>query len=164
MSLVYRIQPSSRQCENAERVAGGGDPVKGEEKLKGVSIPMFTAKGMGIKRANGEMVTPYYFAYEDLLEDWQKVIDQSDESSEKLPSKPTIVVRDFVEVMCLSQGLNTESLALDPSLVPISEEGVDVLKSPAVIPPRREIEMLKKFYRDQSNEFQPAKIMGLARR
>jgi len=26
------------------------------------------------------------------------------------------------------------------------------------------LEMLKKFYRDQSNEFQPAKIMGLARR
>jgi hypothetical protein len=86
------------------------------------------------------MVTPYYFAYEDLLEDWQKVVDQADETSEKLPSKPSIVVKDFVEVMCLSQGLNAESLAMDPSLVNVSDgEGVNVLKQPAVIPPRREI-------------------------
>lgn len=55
MSLVFRIQPSSRQCENAELVAGKGDARKGVAALKGVSIPMFAAKGMGLQRSNGEV-------------------------------------------------------------------------------------------------------------
>lgn len=162
MGIVYRIQPSSRQCENAERVAGAGDAGKGRDKLKGVSIPMFSAKGMSIKRSTGEMVTPYYFAYEDLLDDWGKVAIESE--SDKLPSKPNVVVRDFVEVMCLSQGIHAESLSADSSIMSVNEEIPDVLKTPAIVPPRREIATLKKFYRDRSDEFQPARIMGLPRK
>ena len=51
---------------------------KGAEALKGVSIPMFSAKGLCIKRPNGEVVTPFYFAYEDLREDWGKLAEQAE--------------------------------------------------------------------------------------
>ena len=100
-------QPSSRQCENAERVAGAGDTTKGAEALKGVSIPMFSAKGLAIKRANGEVVTPFYFAYEDLREDWGKLVEQAEAASvdgaedgekiksaaKKLATKPKVMNR-----------------------------------------------------------------------
>ena len=39
---------------------------------------MFSAKGLAIKRSNGEVVTPFYFAYEDLREDWSKLVEQAD--------------------------------------------------------------------------------------
>lgn len=71
MQSVIRIQPSSRQCENAERVvaareSGKGGVGKGSAavSLRGVSIPMFTAKGLSLRRANGEVVVPFYFALE----------------------------------------------------------------------------------------------------
>ena len=106
-SFIYHLQsipfkPSSRQCENAERVAGAGDVTKGAEALKGVSIPMFSAKGLAIRRANGEVVTPFYFAYEDLREDWGKLVEQAEAAAEaseegeksksvsKLSSKPKV--------------------------------------------------------------------------
>ena len=93
------LQPSSRQCENAERVAGSGDAAKGAAALKGVTIPMFSAKGLAIKRSNGEVVTPFYFAYEDLREDWGKLIEQAEAAEEeegatravkKLAAKPKV--------------------------------------------------------------------------
>ena len=62
-------------------MAGAGDTTKGAEALKGVSIPMFSAKGLAIKRANGEVVTPFYFAYEDLREDWGKLVEQAEAAS-----------------------------------------------------------------------------------
>ena len=40
---------------NAEIVAGDGNRAAGVKKLEGVSIPMFTATGMAIKRENGEV-------------------------------------------------------------------------------------------------------------
>eukprot|EP00595_Chromulina_sp_UTEXLB2642_P001147 CAMPEP_0196762148 /NCGR_PEP_ID=MMETSP1095-20130614/1518_1 /TAXON_ID=96789 ORGANISM="Chromulina nebulosa, Strain UTEXLB2642" /NCGR_SAMPLE_ID=MMETSP1095 /ASSEMBLY_ACC=CAM_ASM_000446 /LENGTH=316 /DNA_ID=CAMNT_0042112543 /DNA_START=385 /DNA_END=1335 /DNA_ORIENTATION=- len=181
MSLIYRIQPSSRQCENAEIIAGKGDTAKGSKALKGVSIPMFTAKGMAVKRPNGEIVTPYYFAYEDLLDDWEKIVDNNsnneDSSAKKaaVPSKPQVLVKDFVEVMCLSQGINTQTLSvnekkagLDTIVASTSSGAVlsstdieKALKSPAIMPPRREIITLRKYYRNDAglkNEFQTAKI------
>jgi len=72
MQSVIRIQPSSRQCENAERVVttreagkgGVGNKGSAAASLRGVSIPMFTAKGLSLRRANGEVVVPFYFALE----------------------------------------------------------------------------------------------------
>lgn len=65
---------------------------------------MFSAKGLAIKRANGEVVTPFYFAYEDLREDWGKLVEQAEAAStegseegeksksivKKLSSKPKV--------------------------------------------------------------------------
>lgn len=53
--FLMLLQPSARQCENAEVVAGKGDRNKGVQALEGVSIPMFSAEGLAIKRANGEV-------------------------------------------------------------------------------------------------------------
>lgn len=82
-------------------MAGAGDATKGAEALKGVSIPMFSAKGLAIKRSNGEVVTPFYFAYEDLREDWSKLVEQADamdgvdegvkgKMTKKLAAKPKV--------------------------------------------------------------------------
>ena len=89
LQSVIRIQPSSRQCDNAEIVVTGGGSIassdgkggKGSARaasaLKGVSIPMFHAKGMSIQRGNGEIVVPYYFALEDLREDWDLMVEEA---------------------------------------------------------------------------------------
>ena len=71
-------------------MAGNGDIVKGAVALKGVSIPMFNAKGMRMERSNGEIVTPYYFAYEDLLEDWTKMADSTDSANTLSSTKPKV--------------------------------------------------------------------------
>jgi hypothetical protein len=80
-------------------VAGSGDAAKGAAALKGVTIPMFSAKGLAIKRSNGEVVTPFYFAYEDLREDWGKLVEQAEAAEEeegatravkKLAAKPKV--------------------------------------------------------------------------
>lgn len=55
LSFVVTIQPSSKQSENAEVIAGEGNKAKGAKALEGVSIPMFSAPGMVIKRENGEV-------------------------------------------------------------------------------------------------------------
>lgn len=73
LTLTCPFQPSSKQSSNAELVAGAGNREKGVQALQGVSIPMFTAPGMVIRRESGEVVTPYYFAYEDLKEDWVRI-------------------------------------------------------------------------------------------
>ena len=52
---MVTIQPSSKQSENAEVIAGEGNKAKGAKALEGVSIPMFSAPGMVIKRENGEV-------------------------------------------------------------------------------------------------------------
>lgn len=101
MDIVYRIQPSSRQCDNAETVAG-------RAKVEGVSIPMFSAKGLGMTRSNGEYISPYYFAYEDLLEDWNTMRSARPES--RLPATPKVIVSDFTDVMCLADGIGAQSL------------------------------------------------------
>ena len=38
---------------------------------------MFTAKGMAVKRGSGEVITPYYFALEDLQEDWAGMVEKA---------------------------------------------------------------------------------------
>jgi len=122
MDLIYRIQPSSRQFENAEQILAGGS-TKADVKatnakmlLKGINIPMFSTPGLTMKRPNGELVTPYYFAYEDLIDDWNKLPVATTSSSKSSKSSkaaaaptaaappPSVTVTDFAEVMCLAQG------------------------------------------------------------
>ncbi len=93
IDMIYRIQPSSQQTQNAEKLAG-------KQALSEYSIPMFAAEGVAVKRKSGEVITPYYFSYEDLLNDWEKLR----ESSPKLPASPKVVVKDFTDVMVLADG------------------------------------------------------------
>lgn len=181
MSIVYRIQPSSRQCANAESVVAGelkrvGGKQSVSEALDGLSIPMFAAKGLVIRRASGETVTPYYFAYEDLKEDWAKLLSKG----ANMPSSPPVEVCDFVEVMCLSKGITMDSIA-DTAPAAVKEGGKEegaaaassgrgmtaaeikkALSSVGIVPPRREIEMIRKYYRNEAgmkNEFSKSKIL-----
>lgn len=200
MSIVYRIQPSSRQCANAETVVaaelkrvGGKQSVA--EALDGLSIPMFAAKGLIIRRASGETVTPYYFAYEDLREDWSKLLAKG----ANMPTTPPVEVCDFVEVMCLSKGITMDSLSDAAAAAAGAKQQGDTNKdgggastaaaeggqsqqaqaqgrrrgmsvaeikkamaSVGIVPPRREIEMIRKYYRNEAgmkNEFSKAKIL-----
>jgi hypothetical protein len=158
--------------------------------MKGVSIPMFSAKGLAIRRANGEVITPYYFALEDLQEDWEKLLEQQEEeeqarlaaaaaddadatssgsatAAKKLPASPRVEIRDFVEVMCLSQGLSSDSLrehltgsassdavatvastaAAATSVSSLSEKQLkEAVNTPGIVPPRREIGELRLTY------------------
>jgi len=181
IGTIFRIQPSSRQCDNAERIAGGGNAAAGAKAIKGMAIPMFTAKGLAIQRSTGELMTPYYFAYEDLQEDWANIVKENQEAASEaggakatvLPTSPKVVVKDFTEVMCLSRGITTESLNpkadVSKSDSDLTEEQVRTritLESVGVVPPRREISMLRGFYRNQmglKNEFAQAKIIGAPR-
>ncbi len=189
MSIVYRIQPSSRQCANAETVVAGelkrvGAKQSVAEALDGLSIPMFAAKGLVIRRASGEAVTPYYFAYEDLREDWAKLLSKG----ANMPSSPPVEVCDFVEVMCLSKGITMDSVAdTVPAATAAKAGGKDgdeaattassgrgmtaaeikkALASVGIVPPRREIEMIRKYYRNEAsikNEFSKSKILKAPR-
>ena len=178
IGTIYRIQPSSRQCQNAERVAGAGNAVQGAKTLKGMAIPMFTTRGLAMQRGTGELLTPYYFAYEDMLEDWAKVVREAEAGNRKLPATPSAVVKDFTEVMCLAQGITSESVSPRAEAAkPAGEKGaaaaeketlraLKVVETVGVVPPRREIEMLRNFYRNKAgfpNEFSPARIIGAPR-
>jgi len=189
LSTIFRIQPSSRQCENAERVAGAGNAAQGAKAVKGMAIPMFTAKGLAIQRSSGELLTPYYFAYEDLQDDWARVVRESQTEAvaggvgkgvkagaSVLPARPKVVVKDFTEVMCLSRGITSESVltkaqlaASSQSKESLSEEETrarKTLQTVGVVPPRREIDMIRAYYRNKAglkNEFAQARIIGAPR-
>ena len=186
MSNIYRIQPSSRQCANAEKIVSSslksGQSIA--DALDGVSIPMFAARGLVVKRGNGEVVTPYYFAYEDLKQDWDSL---SAKGIEGLPSAPPVEVCDFAEVMCLSRGITRESVEIpaekdkgkgkemDTNIDLQAQSGSggmtadqvkEALAAVGVVPPRREIEMIRKYYRNEGglkNEFSKAKILKAPR-
>lgn len=168
IDMVYRIQPSSRQVENSERLLGKGNAEQGVKNSKDIAIPMFTAKGLGIKRASGEVVTPYYFAYEDLKEDWDTMMVSGDGAVPIGVKGPKVLVKDFTEVMVASAGMTSSDLKayeVDGTLpVKIAESRVSVTEATVgIVPPRREIEMIKRYYRNQEgrkNEFQKAKVMG----
>ena len=113
------------------------------------------------------------------------------QSNPKLPTTPTIEVVDFTDVMCLSKGLSARTL-LTPKIVTeasvspvktstsktavtttvegISNEDLNTVQvnkavvTPGIIPPKREIDFLRKYYRNQAgikNEFQQTRILGL---
>jgi len=107
MGTVLRIQPSKRQVINADSLSSS-TATKGKVKkaIDGISIPMFVAEGMTVKRGyTGEVFVPYYFAYEDLLDDWERVLETTGKKTLK------VAVRDFRDVMCLSDGTSTLTLA-----------------------------------------------------
>ena len=175
MNTSYRIQPSTRQCETADRLMRGGKSKKKKdetnlkrgvekdlefENLKDITVPMFSAKGLVLKRASGELITPYYFAYEDLREDWTKMVKKSD--GKNMPETPKVFIRDFTEIMCLSEGISRPTTPrIDSDCAGKSKESIEVLSNPGFIPPRREIDMCRRFYRNRSgyrDEFAESKL------
>ena len=100
--------------------------------MRDINIPMFTARGLAVRRANGEIVTPYYFAYEDLKEDWNKMLQECTKNQQSQqqqqgravegkakkgskeiamampPAVPKVLVKDFTEVMCLAKGITPD--------------------------------------------------------
>ena len=108
-------------------MAGAGDVIKGAEALQGVSIPMFSAKGLAIKRANGEVVTPFYFAYEDLREDWSKLVEQSEametdgesktKSAKRISAKPKVTIEE--SLVSLRTNCSSHALLLSDPLYPL---------------------------------------------
>ena len=157
------------------------------DALEGVSIPMFGCQGLAVRRGNGETITPYYFAYEDLKQDWDSLLAKG----VNVPTQPPVEVCDFTEVMCLSRGITKESVQ-DPSkerevgterdaeakngessaeqqaasrgMTP--EQVRKALAAVGVVPPRREIDMIRKYYRNEGglkNEFSKAKIIKAPR-
>lgn len=167
LDMIYRIQPSARQLDNAEMIRGGGKPEKALSSTQDIAIPMFTAKGLGIKRATGEVVVPYYFAYEDLKEDWNKMQEAAPEGS-AASKEPKVVVKDWTEVMVASAGMSKESLkqySVEKDGARVPEASSNLADAPiGIVPPRREIDMIKRFYRNQGgmkNEFGKAKILGM---
>ena len=131
---------------------------------------MFTAKGLAIKRASGEVVTPFYFAFEDLKEDWAKM--RASAPANSVAAEPKVTVVDFTQVMCASAGMTGSSLrAMDSTSSKAGsaaeEAGVAAVFDktsavPGIVPPRREIDMLRRYYRNQAgitkNEFAKAKL------
>lgn len=136
MGTVLRIQPSKRQVLNADSLSSSSSKnVKVKKTVDGISIPMFVAEGLTVKRGHtGEVFVPYYFAYEDLLDDWARVSETEGKKALK------VAVRDFRDVMCLSDGISTLTLA-NPTLNSKNDlEDVDkLLHSPAIIAPRKEL-------------------------
>ena len=119
-------------------LGGIGTPAA-KNKLQGVSIPMFSAKGLLLEKKNGELITPFYFAYEDLLDDWNRVTSAGSESK---PSNPDVKVTDFTDVMCLSQGITSESVTTSVKGSKSEKEDGKVQKiksiqtNPAIMPPK----------------------------
>ena len=128
MDVIYRIQPSSRQLQHAtalrqksrssSAVATSSSSTtsssnRNNVEKNGLTVPMFSAPGLVIKRSSGELVTPYYFALEDLQDDWQKMSQQasSSASSTAIPVQPPQVrVHDMKDVLCLAQGITPDAV------------------------------------------------------
>eukprot|EP01033_Poteriospumella_lacustris_P005811 gene5811-4168_t len=226
MDVIYRIQPSSRQLQHAtalrqksrssSAVATSSSSTTASWKRtsssnnnvekNGMTVPMFSAPGLVIKRSSGELVTPYYFALEDLQDDWQKMSQQasSSASSTAIPVQPPQVrVHDMKDVLCLAQGITPDAVqgqdlstalstvvnsdgtkaagsqaptatataastaASASSAVATNEGGLSekeitsAMATPGIMPPRREIDMVKRYYRQQQalrGEFSRAKL------
>jgi hypothetical protein len=151
MPTVYRIQPSSRQSENAETVASkAGKSQSGKDKGGAtiLTVPVFTAPGMAMIKSSGKVISPYYFAYEDLLDDWQELQQgraEGEPAATRAPSgSPQVEVVDLSEV-----------------LVAANSDGGATSMTVGIVPPRREIELIKRYYRTKGNrrEFERSKIM-----
>jgi hypothetical protein len=162
------------------------------------------------------VVVPYYFACEDLKDDWQSMVQEFKEkekqqtqskntgstkksappqrpaaSAIKIPVTPKIVVADLAEVLCLAEGLpsfiethlaaragtsdqagtgvdggksrmgagmsSKGKVAVPPKIVPSLP--LSLVPPIAFIPPYREINMLRRMYRNQPKEFSRAKFL-----
>ena len=153
MGTIYRIQPSSLQCQHADELLNNKD-IKSRDKnsKKGVenidTIPTFTAKGMLVERPTGEEVTPHYFAYEDLLRDWKQL---------GIRGEPEVSVVDLADVLCLSEAQTEVNKNKSKG-----ERKIVV----GVVPPRGEIDLIKRYYRGWGSlrkDFQRSKIIGARR-
>lgn len=144
MDVIHRIQPSARQCDHAATLCNTNTHTKAKYLTK-LSIPLFSIDGMVLRHgAAKEAITPYYFSLEDLQEDWQQTT-----TATTTANKPDITVNDFAEVFCLSKGITRDHLQSEEEGMEGMIEQNHPLHNPGIVPPRREINMLKKFYRHQ---------------
>lgn len=151
MSTIWRIQPSSRQSENADMLLEASKARSNTGRI--ASVPVFHAKGMAVLEGSGKVISPYYFAYEDLVDDWQeletrpgtgaKVKDGPQAEIARPRGEPRVEVLDLGDVMCAARTDDKSASTV------------------GIVPPRREIEQVKRFYRRGANrrEFEKAKIM-----
>lgn len=196
MSTIYRIQPSTKQCANAEKIVSQSKSklsskvfvkrAKDGDKVgifNSISIPVFTVKGVLLERKPNSYIKPYYFAYEDLIEDMTKLNQQDQEGDDfKTPSKgdqfvSEVEVRDLSEVLCHSecstfwrkQKTSISSRDRKGRFENENENENDKQNlrtdSVGLVPPRKEIEVISSYYRGQGvgnirKEFVKAKILG----
>ena len=151
MSTIYRIQPSSLQCQHADELLNNKDSSSRKRKkdIENIAtIPTFMAKGMLVERPTGEEMVPHYFAYEDLLRDWKEL---------GIRGEPEVSVLDLADVMCLSEAQMevNKNKGKDERRIVIG-----------VVPPRGEIDLIKRYYRGWGSlrkDFQRSKIIGARR-
>jgi hypothetical protein len=67
-----------------------------------LGIPVFATEGLVIQRPSGELISPFYFAFDDLLHDWTQLRKKRPDL--KLPQRPKALVKDFADVMALADG------------------------------------------------------------
>ena len=104
--------------------------------LEGVAVPVFCAEGLLVTRASGQTFFPFYFALEDLAEDWTR-LTQSTTDTKLSSSKPVVsfnlrkksfrltlcrcfdqvVVKDLKDVLCLADGIQSSFIAKSKSLI-----------------------------------------------
>lgn len=154
LDINIRIQPAKDQISRARWITRLQGKVFGLGKL---SIPVFSAQRLVVKRSNGEHVIPYYFAYEDLVDDWKYLNEEIGPKNKAFPKRPKVQVNDFANVMCLAEGITPSNL-LKKELNIVDSETMsstairEALLTPGFVPPRSEIEMIRKKYRHQDSQ------------
>eukprot|EP01034_Spumella_vulgaris_P025268 gene25268-31702_t len=149
VETVSRIQPSALQHSHASSLLGSHS-----EAFKRLSVPLFSARGLEVKRKgwfcfNPTTITPHYLQLEDLQSDYKQLQNlNSNESNKevgdnrkskdsawktvKMPKKPQIIVRDLTDVLSEIAQLNNrrsnkdeESTAIIPGIVPARTDSND---------------------------------------
>lgn len=113
-------------------------------------LPVFTLPGLAVKRASGEMITPYYLAYEDLLEDAKKLEAQGELKEKDRSGR--LAVRNLPDVLCSAAGIK-----LEDDKTSMFQQALSLLRwrkigpltggDAGIVPPRREIDWLRRNYR-----------------
>jgi len=67
IDLVYRIQPSSRQCENAEKVAGKGNPEAGAKAMEVIFLLLLLLKSLFTSFTLLNLFFTFFFTYQLFL-------------------------------------------------------------------------------------------------
>ena len=138
---VFRIQPSSQQMENINTIISSSSSSSNNnlnvKQLRDISIPMFYSEGLILKKSNSELFIPHYFAYEDLMDDWRKLKENLK------PAEPKIMVKDFYQVIHSNQDIKDLYSKNELNAYQIKQSSI----SSALMPSRKEIDLLKQFYR-----------------
>jgi hypothetical protein len=143
VSTVYRIQPSTRQSENAMNVVSEDGSKSRKRNIP--TVPMFSAKGIGVIRdGTKKTILPYYFSLEDLMEDWESLRDAARDAGERMASRPNVEVVDMTEVLCAAHDDSQFATTI------------------GLVPPRREIEQLRRYYRRGPfrRDYERSKLIG----